>query len=277
MLAAALMSLGVVFLAELGDRSQFITLTYSLRYRWWVVLSGVSIASFVVHGISVAVGHYLGLTLPARPMAFASAIAFFGFAVWTWRESTATHDDVPSPHEPRFALLAVMSSIVLAELSDKTTLATVTLASDHDWAGVWIGTTVGMVLANGLAVVAGMLLHRRLPERFLHASASLLFLLFGLWMLFDGGLRRPWVAVATIGSVVVVAATVATLHFTRRRSTATAPRPHVAPAADAVDRAAGGRPAQSGAMPRQIAAPDRSGAASSPSRGWASGSTAKPV
>lgn len=244
MLAAALMSLGVVFLAELGDRSQFITLTYSLRYRWWLVLTGVAMASFVVHGISVAVGHYLGLTLPARPMAFASAIAFFGFAVWTWRESAATDDDVPAAREPRFALLAVMSSIMLAELSDKTTLATVTLASDHDWAGVWIGTTVGMVLANGLAVLAGMLLHRRLPERFLHVSASLLFLLFGLWMLCDGGLGWRWVAVATIGSVMLVAATVATLRVTRRQSTAMAPEHHVEQAADAFDRAAGGLPAQ---------------------------------
>lgn len=168
MLAATLMSLGVVFLAELGDRSQFVTLTYSLRYRWWVVLIGVAIASFGVHGISVAIGHFLGLALPARPMAFASAIAFLGFALWTWRESGAGDNKVPAAREPRFALLAVISSIVLAELSDKTTLATVTLASDHNWAGVWLGTTVGMVLANALAVVAGMLLHRRLPERFLH-------------------------------------------------------------------------------------------------------------
>jgi putative Ca2+/H+ antiporter (TMEM165/GDT1 family) len=217
MLAATILSFWVVFVAELGDRSQLITITYSLRYRWWVVLTGVAIASMLVHGVSVAIGHSLGLTLPARPMAFASAIAFLIFAVWTWREAHGGTHGVSPVREPRFALLAVISSIVLAELSDKTTLATVTLASDHDWVGVWIGTTVGMVLANGLAVVAGILLHRRLPEQLLHVMAGLLFLAFGLWMFFDGALGWRWVAVAVIAAVVAVAATIAALRLVGRR------------------------------------------------------------
>jgi Ca2+/H+ antiporter, TMEM165/GDT1 family len=72
----------VVFLAELGDRSQLITMTYALRCRWRVVLTGVGIAAFAAHGVSVTIGHFLGTTLPARPMAFASAVAFPLFAVW---------------------------------------------------------------------------------------------------------------------------------------------------------------------------------------------------
>jgi putative Ca2+/H+ antiporter (TMEM165/GDT1 family) len=209
MLAATLLSLGVVFLAELGDRSQLITMTFALRYRWWVVLSGVAIAACTVHAFSVAVGHFLGATLPARPMAFASAFAFLIFALWTWRESASSGDENVSPvREPRFALLTVVSSFVLAELSDKTTLATLTLASDHDWVGVWIGSTLGMILADGLAIGAGMLLHQRLPERLLHALASLLFLLFGLWMLFDGAFGWRSVAIA-VTATVALAATVA--------------------------------------------------------------------
>ena len=66
MLTAALVSLAVVFVAELGDKSQLMTMTYTLRHRWWVVLSGVGIASVLVHGLSVAIGHFLGLTLPQR-------------------------------------------------------------------------------------------------------------------------------------------------------------------------------------------------------------------
>src|SRR5262249_43873187 len=191
MLAATLLSLGVVFLAELGDRSQLITMTFALRYRWWVVLPGVAIAAFMVHGISVSIGHFLGATLPTRPMAFASAIAFLAFAVWAWREGTA-EDNVSTTHESRFALLTVVSSFVLAEMSDKTTLATLTLASDHDWAGVWIGSTVGMVLADALAIAAGGLLNQRLPQDLLHGLASLLVLLFGLWVLFGRALGwRP--------------------------------------------------------------------------------------
>ena len=106
-------------------------------------------------------------------------------------------------------LLAVVSSYVLAELGDKTMLVTVALASDHNWAGVWIGATGAMVLADGLAIAAGALLHRRLPKRLLHGLASVLFVLFGLWLLFDTALGWPWVAVVATASAAVLAAAVA--------------------------------------------------------------------
>jgi Ca2+/H+ antiporter, TMEM165/GDT1 family len=217
MLSATLLSLGVVFLAELGDRSQLITLTYALRYRWWVVLTGVAIAAFMVHGLSVTIGHFLGATLPARPIAFASAIAFLVFAAWAWREGRAGDETVTTGQEPRFALLTVMSSWALAEMSDKTSLATLTLASDHDWTAVWIGTTVGIVLADGLAIGVGILLHRRLPEKLLRALASLLFLIFGLWMLFDSALGLPSVAIGVTVGVALAAATAAAVQTLRRR------------------------------------------------------------
>ena len=173
MLTAALVSLALVFLAELGDKSQLITMTYALRYRWWVVLSGVGIASFLVHGLSVTIGHFLGLTLPERPIAFAAAVVFLLFALWTWREVRDDGEErVRTPVEPRHVLLAVVSSFVLAELGDKTMLATVALASDYHWAGVWIGATAGMVLADGVAIAVGVVLHKRLPERMLHRMAA---------------------------------------------------------------------------------------------------------
>lgn len=207
MFAAILVSLAVVFIAELGDKSQLITMTYALRHRWWVVLSGVGIASMLVHGLSVAIGHFLGLTLPERPIAFAAAIAFLLFAAWTWREGGDADEEDILVAEPRFVIFAIVSSFVLAELGDKTMLATVTLASDHHWAGVWIGATVGMVLADGVAIAAGRVMHKRLPARFLHGLASVLFLLFGLWLLFDSalGLRGAAVVItATAGSAAVV-------------------------------------------------------------------------
>ena len=217
MLTALLVSVAVVFVAELGDKSQLITMTYSLRHRWWVVLSGVGIASMLVHGLSVTIGHFLGLSLPERPIAFAGAIAFFLFAVWTWREGGRDDDEGVRVAEPRFVLFAVISSFVLAELGDKTMLATVALASDHNWAGVWIGATAGMVLADGVAIAVGAWAHKRLPERFLHGLASVSFLLFGLWLLFDGALGLRWVALALTGSVAAVAAVAAVVRLTRKR------------------------------------------------------------
>jgi Ca2+/H+ antiporter, TMEM165/GDT1 family len=218
MLAAALISASVVFLAELGDKSQLMTMTYALRHRWWVVLTGVGIASFLVHGLSVTIGHFLGLTLPERPIAFAAAIAFLLFAAWTWRDARRSDDDEALPvAEPRYVLFAVISSFVLAELGDKTMLATVALPSARHWAGVWIGATVGMVLADGVAIAVGAMLHKRLPERFLHLLAGTLFLLFGLWLLFDSALGWRWVAVATTGAVAAAALTGALVWATRSR------------------------------------------------------------
>jgi putative Ca2+/H+ antiporter (TMEM165/GDT1 family) len=216
MITAALVSLSVVFVAELGDKSQLMTMTYALRHRWWVVLSGVGIASFLVHGLSVTIGHFLGLSLPERPIAFAAAIAFLLFAVWTWREGRARDDgdEEVKAGEPRHVLLAVISSFVLAELGDKTMLATVALASEHNWAGVWIGATAGMVLADGVAIAVGAVLHKRLPEQFLHGLASVLFLLFGLWLLFDGALGLRW---AAVGAVTVALATAGAVAFVRYR------------------------------------------------------------
>ncbi|MFN3005609.1 TMEM165/GDT1 family protein [Mycolicibacterium wolinskyi] len=219
MLAATLISLGVVFVAELGDKSQLITMTYALRHRWWVVLSGVGIAAFLVHGLSVTIGHFLGLTLPEKPIAFAAAIAFLLFAVWTWREGRSGGDDENvRVAEPRYVLFAVISSFVLAELGDKTMLATVALASDNNWAGVWLGATLGMVLADGVAIAAGALLHTRLPERFLHVLASVLFLLFGLWMLFDAALGLRAVAIAVTVTVALSAIGAGLVRLRRKRA-----------------------------------------------------------
>ncbi len=222
MLAAMLISLGVVFLAELGDKSQLITMTYALRHRWWVVLGGVAIAAFAVHGISVTVGHFLGLTLPARPIAAVAGVAFIGFAVWSWKEGTYTGADDGPVRQPRFVLLAVVSSVLLAELGDKTMLASVALASDRNWLGVWLGATAGMVSADAVAIAVGTVLHRQLPEHLLHGAASLLFLVFGLWMLLDEALGWRPVAVVAVAGVVSLASAAALRRAVVRRREPTA-------------------------------------------------------
>ena len=133
---------------------------------------------------------------------------------------------MPPVVEPRHVLLAIISSFVLAELGDKTMLATVTLASDHHWAGVWIGATAGMVLADGVAIAVGALLHKRLPEHFLHSLASVLFLLFGSWLLFDGALAWRSTAVVVTGSIAAIAVIAAAAGLVKRRRV---PEPALAP------------------------------------------------
>jgi putative Ca2+/H+ antiporter (TMEM165/GDT1 family) len=205
MLTAALVSFGVVFLAELPDKSQLITMTYALRQRAWIVLAGAAVAAFMVHGLSVTIGHFLGLTLPERPLAFVAAAVFLAFAVWTWRGS-GDSSVTTTVRQPRFVLLAIISSYMLAELGDMTMFASVTLAANHNWIGVWIGATAAMVAANGLAIATTRLLHKRLPVRLLHRLASVLFALFGLWLLFDVALG--WQLVAVVVTAVTAAAAV---------------------------------------------------------------------
>lgn len=209
-LSAVLVSLGVVFLAELGDKSQLITMTYALRHRWWVVLTGVGIAAFLVHGLSVTIGHFVGLTLPQRPIAFAAAVAFIGFAIWTWRGKDEPDDDPGAPvAEHRFVVLAVVSSFVLAELGDKTMLATVTLAADNDVIGVWIGSTVGMVAADALAIAIGRAAGRHLPERLIARGAAVLFAVFGLALIAGeaGALAAVAAgAVTLVGAIILIRA-----------------------------------------------------------------------
>jgi putative Ca2+/H+ antiporter (TMEM165/GDT1 family) len=226
MLTAILVSFGVVFLAELPDKSQLMTMTYALRFRWWVVLCGAAAAAFMVHGLSVTIGHFLGLTLPHRPMALAAAVAFLAFAVWTWRQSRHVGAAIATTPRPRFVLLAIISSYVLAELGDMTMLASIALAANHNWIGVWIGATAAMVAANGLAIAMASALHRRLPTRFLHLLASVLFLLFGLWLLFDAALGLRPVAIGVTAAAAVaapLAAVIATMRSRRASVSAVGP------------------------------------------------------
>ena len=84
------------------------------------------------------------------------------------------------------AFFAVTSAFLLAELGDKTMLATITLAADNDWVGVWIGSTVGMVAADALAILVGAIAGKHLPERLIQIVAAASFLVFGIFILIDG-------------------------------------------------------------------------------------------
>jgi putative Ca2+/H+ antiporter (TMEM165/GDT1 family) len=185
-LAALAISFGVVFVAELGDKSQLMALTFATRFRPVPVLVGITIATAVVHAASVAIGYGLGAALPTGWINLAAALAFFGFAAWTLRGDELTAAErAKAQRGDRSAVLAVGVAFFLAELGDKTMLATITLATNHGWFGTWLGSTVGMVAADALAIYVGRLLGRRLPERAVRFGAAALFVAFGVWLLVD--------------------------------------------------------------------------------------------
>ncbi|WP_063059406.1 TMEM165/GDT1 family protein [Nocardia sienata] len=183
MIATVGLAIGIVFLAELGDKSQLMALTFALRYRWWVVLGGIATATAAVHVISVAIGHFLGAALPTTAIAAVASITFLAVGLWTLRELVSGADDEEEPAPSRFAttapFLVVLSAFLLAELGDRTMFATAALATDNNWAAVWLGSTIGMVAADALAIAVGILVGKHLPERAIGFGSGLLFLFIG--------------------------------------------------------------------------------------------------
>lgn len=187
MIEAFWLSLGIVLLAELGDKSQLMALAFAARYPAWMVLVAVTIATLVIHALSVLVGVAFAVALPTKVIDIAAGIAFFAFAAWTIRGDRLDDDEASRPDRSTgWAMLAIGTAFFLAELGDKTMLATITLATSNDPIGVWLGSTVGMVAADAIAIGVGSLLGSRLPERAIKLFAAGAFVVFGVFLVLEG-------------------------------------------------------------------------------------------
>ena len=211
MFAALLLSFAVIFVAEMGDKTQLVAMMFALRYRWWVVLAAIAAATTAVHVLSVAIGHYLGAALPTHLLGVLAGAMFVFFGLWTLRGDSLSDEEATRAEKATApAFFVVMSAFVLAELGDKTMLATITLAADHNWLAVWVGSTLGMVVADGLAIVVGAVAGKHLPERLIQLTAAALFLLFGAYLLIENFFPSAQVAViAAVAVAIVVASGVA--------------------------------------------------------------------
>ncbi|MCL5263948.1 MAG: TMEM165/GDT1 family protein [Chloroflexi bacterium] len=189
-------SLFFITAAEIGDKTQLVSLAFAARYSARIVLAGVFIATLVVHLFSVAVGELLGLSLPTFWINAAAGAAFVGFGVWTLRGDKLDAEDSGSRFANLGPFFTVAATFFMAELGDKTQLATVTIASrELDFVGVWLGSTLGMVLADGLAILLGVCFGRCLPQRAIRLGAAAIFLVFGVWTLVQ--MVAPGMAIET--------------------------------------------------------------------------------
>ena len=186
-LAATALSFAVIFVAELGDKSQLMALTFATRFRPLPVLVGITVATALVHLVSVGIGYGLGAALPTGWISLIAGVAFLFFGAWTLRGDVLTDTERGKAERATgSAMLAVGGAFFLAELGDKTMLATITLATQHGWLGTWIGSTIGMVAADALAILVGRLLGRHLPEKIIKYGAAALFGIFGVWLIVEG-------------------------------------------------------------------------------------------
>ncbi len=178
-------SLIYVFIAEMGDKTQLVALAFAAKYKTMTVLAGVFLATFAVHLISVMLGEAVSHALPIFWIKLLAGISFIFFGLWTLRGDTLDEDEVKKTS--KFGpLLTVAITFFLAELGDKTMLATITIASEQkDFYAVWIGSTVGMVLADGLAIIVGKVMGKNLPEILIKYVGAAIFLISGIWTLWE--------------------------------------------------------------------------------------------
>jgi putative Ca2+/H+ antiporter (TMEM165/GDT1 family) len=162
-------------------------LAFATRYRAWTVLLAVTIATLLVHAFSVAVGVAFALALPTDVIQVAAGLAFLGFAAWTLRgDELGEEEQRRATRRGGLALLTIGTVFFLAELGDKTMLATVTLATTEEPWGTWLGSTVGMVAADAIAIAIGALFGARLPGRAVKLFAAAAFVLFGSLLIAEG-------------------------------------------------------------------------------------------
>jgi Ca2+/H+ antiporter, TMEM165/GDT1 family len=182
---ALLSAFGIVLLAELGDKSMLLSLTAATRFRWWVVLIPVVVATAVLMGLAVVVGGLAGEFLPERLIALVAAALFIGFGVWTLRSDDDDDEGDLSTtfRSPVRVMLALGLLFFASEFGDKTQIATLSLAGLHSTALaplVWLGATVGMVASNALGIFVGARLNRLLPVRVIRIAAGVAFIGFGV-------------------------------------------------------------------------------------------------
>jgi len=190
---AFLTSFAIVVLAEMGDKTQLLAMAFASRFRWQTVMLAVFVATATNHLLAVYAGNYLTSIIPLHVIKIAAAVSFIIFGLWTIRGDELGGEDKRFNFSP-FWTVAI--AFFLAEMGDKTQLATVALAAEFNTiVPVWIGTTAGMLVADAIGIIAGIVLHKKIPEKKIKWFAALVFIAFGLWGLYEALYRSYTVTI----------------------------------------------------------------------------------
>jgi putative Ca2+/H+ antiporter (TMEM165/GDT1 family) len=178
---ALLVSTGAVALAEIGDKTQLLSLVLAARYRKPVpIMLGVLAATLANHAFAGALGAWLGALITPTIMRWALAVSFVVMGLWVLIPDKLDPRETNVPYGHFGVFGATLITFFLAEMGDKTQIATVALAARfHDFFGVVAGTTLGMMIANVPAILLGERFAHRLPTRVVHGIAAVLFVVLG--------------------------------------------------------------------------------------------------
>jgi len=174
----------MVALGEMGDKSQLLALAFAAKYPAGQVMLGVTLATALLQGLAVVVGCCLAEVIPMKAISIVAGLSFLLFGLWTLR---GEQDGDEATRECRFGpLMTVALTFFLAEMGDKTQLATVALAADFQSpVAVFLGATAGMVVADGIVVLVGDLFLRRISPRLMKIASAGIFMVFGFVTLFQ--------------------------------------------------------------------------------------------
>jgi len=184
-----LVSTGIVALAEIGDKTQLLALVLAARFRRPLpIILGILIATLANHALAGVVGSWITTWVAPHALRWVLGLSFLGMAVWTLIPDKLDESDTQVPSFGVFG--ATLAAFFLAEMGDKTQVATVALAAQYAAVvAVVLGTTAGMMIANVPAVLLGERVARRFPVRLVHGIAAALFALLGLATLLGVGER----------------------------------------------------------------------------------------
>lgn len=185
-LATTLISTGVVALAEIGDKTQLLALLLAARFRKpWPIVWGILVATILNHALAAWLGTLVSDWLTPTVLRWVVAVSFIGIALWTLVPDKLDEDGIELP--ARGAFIATTIAFFIAEIGDKTQVATVLLAAKYTpmWEVV-LGTTLGMLLANVPVVLLGARFAERLPLKTARMLAAAVFAVLGLWVALRG-------------------------------------------------------------------------------------------
>ncbi|CAN7714281.1 MULTISPECIES: TMEM165/GDT1 family protein [unclassified Variovorax] len=186
---AFLVATGVVALAEMGDKTQLLSLVLAARFRRpWPIVLGIFTATVLNHALAGAAGNWVTHTLGPEVLRWILGGSFIAMALWMLIPDKLDEDDMPkASHFGVFG--TTVTAFFLAEMGDKTQIATVMLAARYVSAYVWVvlGTTFGMMLANAPVVWLGERIVKRVPIRLVHGVSAVLFLMLGAAALIGWG------------------------------------------------------------------------------------------
>lgn len=202
-----LIALLAVTLGEMGDKTQLLAMAFATRYKASKVMIGVFLATIFNHGLAVAVGNLItkisGLEIWIQGVA---ALSFIFFGLWTIRGDKLEGED---KKVSRFGpVITVTIAFFIAELGDKTQLATIALASrfPENPFGVLLGTTMGMLVADAIGIAVGVVLCKKIPEKTIKLISAGVFILFGFIASFEVGTAKIGLSLpATLGILAVLA------------------------------------------------------------------------